>query len=361
MKITIFSEVPTEDYYRSIISLRDKGKIDLEIIDSRFFYLCALKVYNSLYLLRYIGNKLFNKPLKINKDVKFKDITKSFFAYFRLLFTKRKIIAFFAPYSWTGIYLWLLKRLNRKMIYLTSWPYWDGTRSVYKNNFIKNMFWTSFLQKQNIVTISNHALKQLSKYTKNIVQIPHSVDTLTFKPGNKIKKFTVLYVGRLIEEKGILDILKIAKELSYIEFRFAGSGPLENKIKNVNLKNVKFLGYVKDRKKVALLFSNSNVFILNSYAIPKWEELYGIVLLEALASGTPVIATDCVGPKEIIKNNFGFLIKQKDTKALKDKILFLYNKRDLISKMGKNGRKFVEKNYKTEIISEKWYELLKNT
>ncbi|MFH0805943.1 MAG: hypothetical protein V1901_03660, partial [Patescibacteria group bacterium] len=213
MKVTIFSECPTECYYRSIISLRNQGKIDLEIIDSRFLYLCALKFYSSVYILRYLGNKFFNKPLKVNINVKFTDITKSFFAYFRLLFTKRKIVAFFAPYSWIGIYLWLLKKLNRKIIYLTSWPYWDGTRYVYKNNFIKNKFWTSFLKDLSIVTISNHALKQLSRYSSNIIQIPHSVDTLTFKPGKKSKRFTVLYVGRLIEEKGISDILKLAKEL----------------------------------------------------------------------------------------------------------------------------------------------------
>ncbi|MFH1209736.1 MAG: glycosyltransferase, partial [archaeon] len=194
----------------------------------------------------------------------------------------------------------------------------------------------------------------------NIIQIPHSVDTLTFKPGKKSKRFTVLYVGRLIEEKGISDILKLAKELNYIEFKFVGFGPLENKIKKSNLKNVKLIAYIKDNKKLALIYNSSSIFVLNSYAIPKWEELYGLVILEALASGTPVIATDCVGPKEIIKSDFGFLIKQKDIKTLKEKILVLYSKRDLISKMGKAGRKFIENNYKTEITSKKWYNLLKS-
>jgi len=148
--------------------------------------------------------------------------------------------------------------------------------------------------------------------------------------------------------------------LKNINFVFAGSGALDYMLKECSLPNVKYLGEVRDREKLAKIFSESHVFVLNSYKIDGWEELYGIVLLEALASGTCVISTDCIGPKEIVKEEFGFIIPQKNYNKLKKTLEYCCNHKKEIVAMGVAGRVFAEERYDINKLSEKWNEVLNN-
>ncbi len=352
MDVIVFTECPTKDYFRSLLKL----KPEVRFIDSRSFYLFFLKIYSEFYLLRKIGNR-FGKPLEVKK-VLWSDVFWSFFGYFHLIFTQKKVIALFAPYSWMAVYLFFTRAFGTKVVYMTSWPYWNEKDFVFKPNKIKLFFWKKFLKNIDCVTISKSAENELKKFTPNVIQIPHAVDLELFKVGKKDKKFKVLFVGRIIKEKGIQGILNVASELKEIEFVFIGFGNFVEKVKNCGLNNVVYLGEIRDRIKLAKLFSSASVFVLNSYKIPGWEELYGIVLLEALASGTCVISTDCVGPKEIVKKEFGFLISQKNDKELKEKIKFLFDNRKLAYIMGLEGRKFIENNYDINLLSQKWNEIL---
>ena len=353
MKVVVFTECPTRDYFRGILEL----KPNVRFIDSRSFYLLFLKFYSEFYFLRIIGSK-FGKPLEVKK-VSWNEVFWSFFGYIYLIFTSKKVVALFAPYSWIAVYLFFIRSLGTKIVYMTSWPYWNEKDYVFKPNKIKLFFWRKFLKNIKCVTISKTAENSLKKFTLNVVQIPHAVDLNLFKVGKKNKKFRVLFVGRIIKEKGIQGILNVASSLKDIEFVFVGSGGYVDNVKNCNLKNVVYLGEVRDREKLAEIFASASVFVLNSYKIPGWEELYGIVLLEALASGTCVISTDCVGPKEIVKKEFGFLISQKNDKELKEKIEFLFKNKELVEKMGLKGRKFIEDNYDINVLSQKWDDVLK--
>ncbi len=357
MDVYIFTECPTEDYYRSLFHLQKRGKIEIRFIDSRTVYLFCLKVYSSSFFLRRLGYRYFAKPLYVQKKVSWNDIWVSFSGYFILPFTKRKIIILFAPYHPLSPYLFLLKFLKRDIIFMSSWPYWSGMEYVHKPLPFVTFFWRKFLRKGSIVTISHTGRKSLEKYSSSVVQIPHAVDLKTFNPGKK-KKFQVLFVGRIIPEKGIQGILDVAKVFPEIPFVFVGSGSAVPLIRNCGLNNVLYLGEIRDRKQLAEIFRESSVFVLNSYKIHGWEELYGIVLLEALASGTPVISTDCVGPREIVLPEFGFIIPQKDTEALKEKIGYCFVHQKELEKMGKLGRIFVEEKYDIEVLAEEWHEVL---
>lgn len=353
MDVIIFTECPTGDYYRSLLRLGN-----VEIRDSRSLYLTFLKVYGSFSFLRKIGSKL-GKPADV-KYVSFMGIIKSYFSYFELLFTRKKVVVLFAPYSNMSFYLCLLKLFKKDLVYMTSWPYWNEKDYAYKPSYLGLVLWRVFLKNLKIVTISKTAKENLLSYSKEVVQIPHGVDLDLFKVGSKTRKFQVLFVGRIIKEKGIEDLLRAAEVLKDINFVFVGSGSFDYKLKECSLPNVKYLGEVRDRERLSSIFSESHVFVLNSYKIEGWEELYGIVLLEALASGTCVISTDCVGPKEIVSFELGFLIPQKNFSRLKETLEYCYNhKKEMIVK-GKAGRLFVEKNYDINKLSEKWNEVLKS-
>ena len=71
-----------------------------------------------------------------------------------------------------------------------------------------------------------------------------------------------------------------------------------------------------------------------------------------------MISTDCVGPKEIVKPDFGFLIPQKNKEALKEKILFFYKNQKLVQEMGARGRLYVEKKHSLDTLARLWHEVL---
>ncbi|MCE7936695.1 glycosyltransferase family 1 protein [Candidatus Saccharibacteria bacterium CPR2] len=140
--------------------------------------------------------------------------------------------------------------------------------------------------------------KEISK--KPIEIIPNGIDLKLYNPKEtgKISKYddklkNIFYVGRLEKRKGVIYLLKAFKELTKkhkdVRLIIAGDGKqrntLEQYIKNNSLKNVEFLGFVDESEKLKL-FNTCDIFC--SPAI--FGESFGIVLIEAMAFGKPVVA-----------------------------------------------------------------------
>lgn len=341
INVKIYSGAFNKEYFRCVYYLKDKGKI-------------GNVVYYGNKPLRFLLSKLINRFEKPT----FFEIFRSFFAPIILLFTKDAIIVGVEPYSFRVIIPLLLKKLNKKIIYLTSWPYWDYSKDVVKPNFITKKLWNSFLKNLSVVTTTKTARENISKNGTNAIHIPHAVDLNIFnytkRKDNKVK---VLYVGRIVKEKGIEGLVNVARKFNNIEFWFVGKGNLVYLLKE--LPNVKYFGFIEDKKKLAEIYSKCDIFVLNSYEIENWEELFGISLTEAMSSGLAIISTDCIGPKEIIKNGVnGYLIKQKDEKALVSCLDKLIKDKNLRDKFVANGLKIVKKEYDISKWSEDWFKLL---
>lgn len=112
-----------------------------------------------------------------------------------------------------------------------------------------------------------------------------------------------LFVGRLAHEKGI-DLLLKAFENSFLSLTIIGSGPLEEVVLNASKKNpmIRFMGS-QPRELVIKELSTASALIFPSI----WQEPFGMVIIEALSVGTPVISTDCGAPAELIKHQFNGL------------------------------------------------------
>lgn len=133
-------------------------------------------------------------------------------------------------------------------------------------------------------------------------------------------KVTFCYVGWLVKEKGIEELLSAAKELNSQGLDFTlnvvGSGDLETHVEkftkeNELLENVKLLGW-KSKKEVKQIYSESDVFVLPSYA-----EGFPNSLLEAMSMGLPSIATDVGGIADSLKNGVnGYLIAPRSDSEL---------------------------------------------
>lgn len=144
------------------------------------------------------------------------------------------------------------------------------------------------------------------------------------------KEGYVLFVGRLAKQKGLDNLIKVAKELPNVHFKFVGSGEEEERLKSIAPKNVEFVGFKKGGE-LAELYSKASVFCLPSLA-----ETFGIVILEAMVSGCAVISTVPL-PYEGIKVEYGNL------KQLKDAIKYLVENPRLTKIMGAKNRKKAKK------------------
>ena len=163
-------------------------------------------------------------------------------------------------------------------------------------------------------------------------------------------KFTVTMVASMGDSKDQNTFLRAAYQVlkmdGDIQFYLIGDGPRKSEheilVESFGIKrNVFFIGEVDN---VELYFGAADLSVLTSAS---WHgEGIPNVVLESLASGTPVIATDNGGTKEILENNYnGYLINNGDYKTLAEKILFLKNNPIRVKSFSENGLKIVRENF----------------
>ena len=91
------------------------------------------------------------------------------------------------------------------------------------------------------------------------------------------------------------------------------------------------------------------------FVLPSLFETFGIVLIEAMASGKPVIASDIPGPQDIIRNGYnGFLFEKANEKELGKYLKLLIEDHSLRKQIGKNAQKTVEEQYTFEKVAEEY-------
>jgi phosphatidyl-myo-inositol alpha-mannosyltransferase len=176
--------------------------------------------------------------------------------------------------------------------------------------------------------------------------IPNGVDTRRFADAVPIARWqdgtpNVLFVGRHEPRKGLLDLLKahriLRKTGSGSRLLIVGSGPQEREARRYvatrGLKAVEFLGRVSDAEK-AQLFQTADV-----YASPaKGGESFGIVLLEAMAAGTPIVCSDIHGYKGVVRRGReGILVRPGEPRSLAVAIDRLLRDPALREQMGAAG------------------------
>ena len=202
----------------------------------------------------------------------------------------------------------------------------------------------------------------LQNYKDKIITIPNGVDTSIFKPSNQRNNNQIFFLSvldKFHKYKGLdylLDALIRVKEvIPDIKLVVGGKGELLDfyKSKSVELgleDNVEFKGFLTDEE-VITYYQESELFILPS--ISSLQEGFGIVVLEALACETPVISTTIVGVSDdVIQTGSGLIIPPKNVEKIEESIIKILSDKELISMMGKNGRKLVKEKYEWKKISE---------
>ena len=207
-----------------------------------------------------------------------------------------------------------------------------------------------------IIVVSNEnkadVISQYGVPSQKVEAIPNGVDVSRFKPSNCESK-NILFVGRLHERKGIDKLLQsfseVVKEDKEAVLNIVGSGEDEARLKalarkfKLGKKNLTFRGFVPEQQ-LTRLYEEASIFVLPSY-----YEGFGIVLIEAMSAGLPLVSVKTGGATEVISDGKnGYLV---DYKSMARGILKILSDDKLRRKMGRESRKIVEKKYTWQKIA----------
>ncbi len=309
MEIIVLHEYGEKTHYASLEYLCKQYNIDLKYYEFSF-------LKNFIKSIIKLDSNLFKKQIS------------NFKFLISLWFTKnKKIILGMAPYDYRLFFLrYFFKKHN--IYYHTSWTKWDRTFYPKKRfvNFKLFFLWEKFLKYEikYIFSVSNYTkqslIKNLSINDEDISVVYHSLNSRIFYYKNLEKTNDFIYAGRLVKEKGIKELIEIFSQKKE-RLIIVGDGVLKDFVKSQAklYDNIIYMNKVS-QDELSHLFNISKFLILNSKKSSFWEELFGMVIIEAMACGVIPVVVNHSGPKEILDNEIGFLYEEEDLSGVLKKI-----------------------------------------
>jgi glycosyltransferase involved in cell wall biosynthesis len=182
--------------------------------------------------------------------------------------------------------------------------------------------------------------------------VPCGIDVDVFAPDfgldDKPEEGSILFLGRLHHQKGIFVLLdaleKVFCEYPNATLVIAGSGQDEREVRakvrrHPYKENIRLLGHV-ERNRVPEVINQSSVLCMPSFGEP-----FGIVALEAMAAGKPIVGTDAGGLAHIIPEEGGYTVPPGESGPLADALVEVLSSAQRRQSMGKVNRRIVEERY----------------
>jgi len=216
-----------------------------------------------------------------------------------------------------------------------------------------------------VIAKTNEAKKYMEnkKYT-NVQAIPVGLNSNLFQPKRKLfkKKLNIdapliLYVGNDNISKNLKTLIdsfsivhnKYDSRLLLISYHEISS-ELSDYIKEKGIKDKVITLNKIENKKMPYIYSSADVFVL-----PSKKEIFGMVVLEAMACGTPVISTPVPAAKDIIKDGTnGIIVPVSDSEKLAESILSVITNEETRELLGENARKSIEQKYDWDYICKQY-------
>ena len=289
--------------------------------------------------------KLIYKPLNYDLDIVHAHSPIPYSDIPALLYAKRKKVPFILTYQFDG----------------------QSTGGSFMRNagvgFYNKFFINKVLSSADVIIATTEAYANESPFLKGykdkIVIIPnginieevttvHTQEESRNMLGLPVDAPIILFFGSLVRYKGPDVLLKafktVKKEFPMVKLIFAGRGEMFDELSNQALKldlvnDVIFTGFVEEDKK-PLYFKAADIFCLPSTTM---AESFGIVNLEAMASGIPIVASNLGGIPDIVKHGVnGLLAEPGNDQNLADALSYLLKNEKLRNKMGITGKEFVK-------------------
>lgn len=203
-----------------------------------------------------------------------------------------------------------------------------------------------------VIVLSSFVRKQMEDYgvpAEKVVQIPLGVEADYFTPVLRIgaSPFRVLYVGRIDPLKGVHILLEAWKQLALPNAELWLIGHVLPEMKSILARyegSFRYLGTIA-REKLPELYRQASVFVF-----PTLMDSFGMVILEAMASGLPVVATANSAAPDLLDEG---VIPAGDVEALKAALLNLYERKNELTEIGRQNHRRVEAGYTTAHYAER--------
>jgi len=257
----------------------------------------------------------------------------------------------------------LIAKLLRKKFILWN-TFWYTPQTLFRRLSIPILRWI-WRYADAIVVYGEHGKRYLESFGVNREKIfiawqiidnevfskkplPEELDAIRSRY-NLDRKKIVLFVGRLIEEKGVSYLIQALKQLndSNIALMIIGEGPLkaplEKQCFDNNLKNALFMGHILSAE-LYKYYALADVFVLPSITTKDFKEPWGLVVNEAMNQGTPVVVTDAVGAGVggLVEGGVnGFVVPERDSQSLSVALYKILSDDALRMSMGQNARRII--------------------
>jgi glycosyltransferase involved in cell wall biosynthesis len=352
--------------------------IDITVIAPKY-----LDMYSKRYVFQEITNSeksniITINPIPIGKFQHHRGLLNpiELIKYFKTL--KPEIVLIDAePECWfTAETIFLKKIFSRSSrIVLTTWMNINLFRNgfPYKMSFIYDFNYKYSLKNSSgILCYTSEGGEQLriNNFKGRVAKINWGVDldkfkkidVSDFKNNLNLKGFTIGYCGRLVKEKGILNLVQAVSELNRkdINLLIIGRGPLSGEILEFSHKlkiDVKILNAV-DNNLMPYYYNCMDLFVLPSLTTKYWMEQFGRVIIEAMACEVPVIGSSSGEIPNVIED-CGLIFKEGNCNDLAEKIKFFMVNLEERKKYIAKAKQRIEKYFSWKTIAGQIYDFLK--
>ncbi len=291
-------------------------------------------------------HRVSKDPLHLWKFIKTMRITKS----------ERPDVVHIQTFYWNGLVFLINKILSTPVIIYGRMYYIYNLKPI-----IKPWIRLGIRTADEVIALTDDMKKEiLNLYDREVRVIPNGVSDNFFQTSRKPAKndsdvTTILFVGRLVNMKGVKDLIEAISVLRERSIRthvkIVGDGPEMGALKKTAQvkglsQNITFFGEMHNRD-VPVVMSESEIFVL-----PSKNEGFSNTILEAMASGLPIIASRVGGnPSIIIDKESGLLVEPNNPTDIADKIEILINDEALKNKIIESNRSKILK-YRWENVAE---------
>ena len=304
---------------------------------------------------------------------------------------EKKIRVFLVPFLFISLYFHLLRLLPEYDIVHAHWLIPHGiVQSFFKKpyivtghggdvfslnkGFFRKLKVRCLERAKQVTVVSEHLKNKVQELTPKIQPkvISMGFDSSQFGRQFNISgyfgqgnKKVVLFVGRLVEIKGVSYLISAIEKIDAM-LVIVGDGVLKGELEQQGRKvnqlagwsKICFLG-AKSHKELQNIYASADVFVCPSVTVKDGaQEGFGLVMLEAMASGLPVVASKSGGIAQLIQDGInGILCEEKNVEQLAESIELILNDTDLYIRITDNMKKTIEK-YEYSVIGEKYKKIL---
>ncbi len=206
-------------------------------------------------------------------------------------------------------------------------------------NLTEDLTWgymTWFYNQTRLVLAPSGPIKEVlqRKFQSQVDIFSRGIDTEKFHPRFRETRngVTAIYVGRVSTEKNLHKLVGMFYDTNDVKLMVVGDGPYKSEMQE-KLPQAEFAGFLRGQA-LSAAYASADFFVF-----PSVTDTFGNVVLEAMSSGLPVIVTDKLGPKEIVREGeTGFVTEDFDDFA--EKVDLLATNHDIRRQMGLNARQY---------------------